>query len=300
MSEASPAAASALAQTRFVSGLGELADAYDVILCDVWGVLHNGMRAHPGAAEALTRYRAGGGAVVLVSNAPRPGASVIGQLDRLGVPRTAFDDIVTSGDLTRTMVRERAGSPVFHLGPERDLPIFEGLDVRLAPAEEAAYCVCSGLWNDATDEPGEYRDLLAGLAAREMLMICANPDIVVEVGDRLVYCAGALAALYEELGGKTVYTGKPHPPVYAEALARAARIRGEEARPGRVLAIGDAIRTDVAGAHAIGAAALFVARGIHSEDLRLAEGKLDPAIARPWLEGQTHRPDHAVDMLVWK
>lgn len=299
MSEASPAAKAALDETRFVSGLAELAASYDVLLCDVWGVLHNGLRAHPGAADALTRYRAGGGAVVLVSNAPRPGDSVIGQLDRLGVPRTAFDDIVTSGDLTRAMVRERAASPVFHLGPERDRPIFEGLDVAFAPAEEADYCVCSGLWNDATDEPEHYRDLLSGLAAREIPMICANPDIVVEVGDRLVYCAGALAALYEQMGGRTVYTGKPHPPVYHEALARAARIRGEAAGSGRVLAIGDAIRTDVAGAHAIGADALFVARGIHSQELQLARGHLDPAIAHAWLEGQTHRPDHAIDMLVW-
>ena len=221
------------------------------------------------------------------------------QLDRLGVPRTAYDDVVTSGDMTRMAVEARLADPVFHIGPERDLPVFEGLPVRFARAEDAAYVVCSGLWDDRAETPDDYRPLLERRRARALPMICANPDIVVEVGDVLVYCAGALATLYEEMGGEATWMGKPHAPVYREALARAARLRGAEVAIDRVIAIGDAIRTDIAGARGIGAAALFIAKGIHAEDLRLAEHGLDPAIAGPWLAAQAHRPDAAMEVLTW-
>jgi HAD superfamily hydrolase (TIGR01459 family) len=287
------------ANTAYVAGLSELAPRFDLILCDVWGVLHNGVAAWTAAGEALTRYREGGGTVILVSNAPRPGASVIEQLDRLAVPRSAFDDIVTSGDLTRRAVIERAGQPVHHLGPPRDLPIFDGLEVRFAPVEEAAYVVCSGLLDDDNDRIEDYRLSFERMRARDLLMICANPDLVVERGDVLVPCAGALAQLYEELGGETFYAGKPHRPVYEAALERAAAIRGAPVDPARVIAVGDAIRTDIAGAATIGAATLLVARGIHGEELGLAHGPLDPARAEPWLARQTHRPTAAIDTLVW-
>ncbi|HYF56096.1 MAG TPA: TIGR01459 family HAD-type hydrolase [Salinarimonas sp.] len=285
--------------TAFIAGLSELAPRTDLILCDVWGVLHNGVAAWPAAGDALTRYRAGGGTVILISNAPRPGPSVVEQLDRLAVPRSAFDDIVTSGDLTRGAVIERTGERVHHLGPPRDLPIFEGLAVRFAPIEEAAYVVCSGLLDDDADRVEDYRPMMERMKARDLPMICANPDIVVERGDTLVPCAGALAALYEEIGGEVYYAGKPHRPVYDAALARAAAIRGAPVAADRVLAVGDAIRTDVAGAATIGAATLLVARGIHGEELGLARGPLDPARAEPWLARQTHRPSAAIDKLAW-
>ncbi|GGK31070.1 TIGR01459 family HAD-type hydrolase [Salinarimonas ramus] len=301
MSETNASAARAAAvQTAFPSGFSAIAEGYDVVLCDVWGVLHNGLTAYPGASDALTRFRRAGGTVILVSNAPRPGTKVMEQLDRLGVPRTAYDDVVTSGDMTRMQVEARLDEPVFHLGPERDLPIFEGLPVRFADGESAAYVVCSGLLDDRSETPEDYRGLFERLRARDLPMICANPDIVVEVGDTLVYCAGALATLYEEMGGAATYMGKPHEPVYREALARAARIRGAEDVPvSRVIAIGDAIRTDVAGARGIGASALFIAKGIHAEDLRLAGNGLDPAIAAPWFAEQAHQPDAAMEILVW-
>lgn len=294
-----PAAREAATETAFLPGFSAVAERYDVVLCDVWGVVHNGLRAYPGAQDALTRFRRAGGTVILVSNAPRPGVRVMEQLDRLGVPRAAYDDVVTSGDMTRMQVEARLAEPVFHIGPERDRPIFDGLPVRFADAEAAAYVVCSGLWDDRAETPEDYRPLLERLHARSVPMICANPDIVVEVGDVLVYCAGALAALYEEMGGEASWMGKPHPPVYREALARAGRLRDDEVSLARVVAIGDAIRTDIAGARAIGADALFIAKGIHAEDLRLAEHGLDPAVAGPWLAGQAHRPDAAMEVLAW-
>jgi HAD superfamily hydrolase (TIGR01459 family) len=196
-------------------------------------------------------------------------------------------------------VIERAGQPVHHLGPPRDLPIFDGLEVRFAPVEEAAYVVCSGLLDDDNDRIEDYRLSFERMRARDLLMICANPDLVVERGDVLVPCAGALAQLYEELGGETFYAGKPHRPVYEAALERAAAIRGAPVDPARVIAVGDAIRTDIAGAATIGAATLLVARGIHGEELGLAHGPLDPARAEPWLARQTHRPTAAIDTLVW-
>ena len=244
-----------------------LARGYDVLLCDVWGVVHNGVTAFAAACEALKRFRAGGGTVVLISNAPRPGTAVQRILDQFGVPHDAYDAITTSGDVTRGIVESRLNERIFHLGPPRDLPIFAGLDVAFAPLETADYVVCSGLFDDATETPQNYRELLAAMRARSLFMVCANPDIVVERGDVLVYCAGALADAYAELGGEVLYCGKPHPPIYEVALGKAAAFRGGEVPPlMRVLAIGDSIRTDLKGAASFGVDCLFVISGIHAEE----------------------------------
>ena len=244
-----------------------LARGYDVLLCDVWGVVHNGVAAFAAACEALTRFRASGGTVILITNAPRPGASVQRILDRFGVPHDAYDAITTSGDVTRGIVESRLGERVFHLGPQRDLPIFAGLDVTFAPPDTADYVVCSGLFDDATETPENYRELLAAMRARSLFMVCANPDIVVERGDTLLYCAGALADAYVELGGEALYCGKPYPPIYEVALGIAAACRGGEVPPrSRVLAIGDSIRTDLQGAASFGVDCLFVTSGIHAEE----------------------------------
>ncbi|MDR3422140.1 MAG: TIGR01459 family HAD-type hydrolase [Xanthobacteraceae bacterium] len=243
-----------------------LAAGYDVLLCDVWGVVHNGLVAFAPACAALTGFRAGGGTVILITNAPRPGASVQWILDRLRVPRDAYDAIVSSGDVTRGIVEERLGESVFHLGPPRDLPIFSGLPVHFAPAETADYVVCSGLFDDTRETPENYRALLAALRARALLMVCANPDIVVERGEDLVYCAGALADAYAGLGGEVLYCGKPHAPIYEAALGKAAAFCGGE-MPSlrRVLAIGDSVRTDLKGAASFGVDCLFVVSRIHAE-----------------------------------
>src|SRR5262249_36895946 len=199
---ACPAALMNLSTPPFVDHFAALASDYDVVLCDVWGVVHNGIAAYPEAGDALTRFRRSGGTVVLVSNSPRPGVPVTQQLDQLGVVRTAYDGVVTSGDVTRGVLGERPGATVFPIGPARHLPIFDGLAIRFTSLEVADCVVCSGLFNDDTETAEDYRELLGRLRARGLLMVCANPDVVVERGDHLVYCAGAIADLYRSLGGE--------------------------------------------------------------------------------------------------
>jgi HAD superfamily hydrolase (TIGR01459 family) len=251
----------------FIEHFAPLTERYDVLLCDVWGVIHNGVQAFAPACEALQRFRQRGGTAILITNAPRPGASVARILDRLAVPRDAYDAIASSGDTTRGIVESRRGQRVFHLGPERDKPIFSDLDVALAPFESADYVVCSGLFDDTVETPESYRDMLAAMRARSLFMVCANPDVVVERGDALVYCAGALADAYAALGGEVLYCGKPYAPIYQTALAAAATARGGVTPPlGRVLAIGDSVRTDLKGAAAFGLDAVFVTSALHAED----------------------------------
>jgi HAD superfamily hydrolase (TIGR01459 family) len=247
---------------------GPLAPAYDIVLSDVWGVVHKGLAAARDACDALARFRASGGTVVLITNAPRPGAVVVrSTLDRLGVPRAAYDGIVSSGDVTHTLIAARAGQRVFHIGPKRDLPMFEGLDAPLTAIEHADYAVCSGLTDDTVETPEDYHDLIERMRVRTLPMICANPDVVVERGNELVYCAGAIADLYAAAGGEVIYAGKPYRPIYEQALALALVARGRTADHDRVLAIGDSVRTDLKGAAAFGIDCLFVTAGIHAEEL---------------------------------
>jgi HAD superfamily hydrolase (TIGR01459 family) len=252
--------------TSFIERFEPLAGDYDVLFCDVWGVVHNGMAAFPQACEALMRFRGSGGTVILITNAPRAGAAVVRILDRLSVPREAYDAITSSGDVTSGIVASRLPQAVFHLGPQRDLSIFNGLDVRFAPLESADYVVCSGLFDDTTETPESYREMLAAMRARSLFMVCANPDVVVERGDTLVYCAGALADAYAALGGEVLYCGKPHAPIYEAALATATTLRGGQAPSReRVLAVGDSVRTDLTGAAAFGLDCMFVMSGIHAD-----------------------------------
>jgi HAD superfamily hydrolase (TIGR01459 family) len=249
------------------SHFAALAGGYDVVLSDVWGVVHNGIAATAEACDALTRFRAGGGTVVLITNAPRPGANVRQILDRLAVPHSAYDAIVSSGDVARALIVARAGERVFHVGPERDLPMFEGLDAPITDLEHADYAVCSGLFDDTVETPQDYQPLVARMRARALPMICANPDVVVERGDKLVYCAGAIADLYAAAGGEVVYAGKPYRPIYEQALSVAEAARGAPVAHHRLLAIGDSVRTDLKGAAALGIDSLFVTAGIHAEEL---------------------------------
>jgi HAD superfamily hydrolase (TIGR01459 family) len=270
-----------------------LAETSDAWICDIWGVMHNGAAAFAPAAAATRRFRAGGGTVLLLSNAPRPAGAVQAQLDHLGVPRDAYDAIVSSGDLTRHLVRERIEKRVHHLGPAKDKPIFDGLGARLATIDEADYVVCSGLLDDERETPDDYRGRLAALAARNVEMICANPDLTVEKGSSLLYCAGALAALYEQLGGRVIYAGKPHLPAYDLAFETIARLRGGPVAKTRVLAIGDGLRTDIRGAHAAGIRSLFIASAVH------VKAPLSPAVLAELFSGADPRPVAAMAALAW-
>ena len=268
-----------MAALHFVERLRDLVDGVEVVLSDIWGVVHNGLEAFPEACEALQAYRSGGGTVILITNAPRPADSVQQQLRKLGVADEAYDAIVSSGDLTRLYVAEHPGQKVFLIGSERHDTIHRGLDLTLSPLEQADYILCAGLFDDETETAEDYRAMMLKARERDLTLICANPDIVVERGDRLIYCAGAIAELYRELGGNVIFYGKPHRPIYERAVALAAEHGGHEIRLDRVLAIGDSVRTDLAGAHGFGIDCLFVTRGIHSEDFEGID-QLDPASVR--------------------
>ena len=283
-----------------LSGIAALVPSYDLILCDVWGVVHNGETAYPGAVEALHRARAAGCTVILITNAPRPGAVIEQLISGYAVPRTCFDTVVASGDVTRVELRRWPGAKLFHLGPERDLPNYEGLNLSLVDFDKAEIVVCTGLFDDNVETPDDYRDMLARIHALGLPFICANPDIVVERGNRLIWCAGALAQAYERIGGTAIYAGKPHAPIYDLALARAAEIRGSAVPKERVLAIGDGVRTDLAGAVRQRFDCIFVADGIHAAELKLGEGGLhDMAAAGRMFAEAGALPAAIIRRLAW-
>jgi len=261
---------------RFAERLRDLVDGVDVILSDIWGVVHNGLEAFPEACEALHTYRQRGGTVILITNAPRPADSVQRQLRKLGVADETYDAIVSSGDLTRHFVADHPGKKMFWIGPERDSSIHRGLNAVMAPLERADYIVCTGLFDDEVESAEDYRAMMLQAREHKLPLICANPDIVVERGDRLIYCAGAIAELYRELGGEAIFYGKPHRPIYERAMALAAERRGRPTSLDRVLAIGDSVRTDLTGALGFGIDCLFLTRGIHSEEFEGID-QLDPA-----------------------
>ncbi len=261
---------------KFADRLRDLVGGVDVLLSDIWGVVHNGLVAFPEACEALQNFRKQGGTVILITNAPRPADSVQRQLRKLHVADETYDAIVSSGDLTRNFVARHPGKRMFWVGPERDSSIYRGLDAGLVGLEQADYIVCTGLFDDETETAENYRAMLLQARERKLTLLCANPDIIVERGDRLLYCAGAIAELYLELGGEVIFYGKPHRPIYERAMALAAERRGREVMLSQVLAIGDSVRTDLAGAHGFGIDCLFVTRGIHSEEFEGID-QLDPA-----------------------
>jgi HAD superfamily hydrolase (TIGR01459 family) len=261
--------------TQILESIDAVADRYDAILCDVWGVIHNGRACFPAAAAALTRLRAQGKHVVLLTNVPKPRGPIPGQLDRLGFPREAYDAIVTSGDAIRAELAARAPGPMYKIGPERDRVLWEGLGLALAPLAEATFVAISGLNRD-DETPDAYEDVLRQARARDLELLCANPDIVVRVGDQLIWCAGAIARDYAALGGRVVMAGKPYAPIYELAYRELADLGGRSLDKTRILCVGDGVGTDIAGANGQGLDCVFIASGMHGEAL-WSDGALDPA-----------------------
>ncbi|HZP77319.1 MAG TPA: TIGR01459 family HAD-type hydrolase [Pseudolabrys sp.] len=284
---------------HFFEHFSALAPNYDLVLSDVWGVVHNGVAAFPPACDALRRFREGGGTVILITNAPRAGEAVIRQIGRIGVPRDAFDDIVSSGDVSRAVIKDHPGQNVFHLGPERDVSIFDGLNLRFAPLAEADYVICTGLYDDETQTADDYRPMLETMRTRQLLMVCGNPDVVVERGDKLVYCAGAIADLYGTMGGEVIYAGKPYRPIYDQALRKAQALRDQPVAAERILAIGDSVRTDLKGAHAFGVDFLFVTGGIHAEELGGRDAHPDRAALHDIFVSAGKKPRGVTRRLCW-
>jgi HAD superfamily hydrolase (TIGR01459 family) len=262
-----------------VPGLSSVAANYDAALSDVWGVLHNGVAAHPPACEALVKFRAAGKRVVLITNAPRPSHTILPELDRVGVPREAYDAVVSSGDVSRVMLEDYRGRTIHYVGPpgENDA-LFEGLDIRIGPAEDAAAVVVTDLdTND--DTPAMYEERIALWRSRNLPLIAANPDRVVEHGERIIYCGGAVADLYEAHGGRILMAGKPYRPIYRQAHRLAEAAAGRTLARTRILAIGDSVRTDAIGAANYGLDLVFITGSIHAAELD-AFGRPDPAAIR--------------------
>jgi HAD superfamily hydrolase (TIGR01459 family) len=235
-------------------------------LCDIWGVLHNGAEAFPEAVAACRTYRQTGGIVLLVSNAPRPATAVGEQFIRLGIPADAYDGILTSGDVTRGLLATVADKKLLHIGPERDLGLFAGLDLTLVEARQAEVIICTGLFDDTRETAEDYRARFIDWVGRGLPMVCANPDIFVDRGGEIIACAGALAALYGELGGTVRYAGKPYPEVYATALAWLANRAQSHITSDNVLVIGDGVHTDIKGAAQQGIRSVYVASSIYLKE----------------------------------
>ncbi|SOB91196.1 HAD superfamily hydrolase (TIGR01459 family) [Rhodobacter sp. JA431] len=290
--------------TRIIRSLDEISDRYDAVFCDLWGCLHNGVRPFPAAVEALTTFRARGGAVMLLTNAPRPAKFVGEQLDRMGVPRAVYDGIVSSGDAAQdAMFAGAVGQKVWHLGPSKDDGFFEEVPAAWAGRamiervdfDEAEGIVCTGPFDEVNEVPEDYRARFLAAKTRGLPMLCANPDVVVDMGDKRIYCAGALAALYEEMGGKTLYFGKPHPPIYDLARRRLTELR--EVDDSRILAIGDGINTDVAGAMGEGIDVLFITGGLAAEQFGPDQENPDPDLLGGWLGARQQDPQYTVGKL---
>ncbi len=291
---------------RIVSGLRDLAHDYDLLLCDVWGVVHDGTRAFAASNDALTRFRQAGGTVILLTNAPRPSGPVAEQLDALGVSPSAYDAIVTSGDATVALIARRGAEPFFHIGPPRDRALFEEVHRKTGTApvrtelEQASFVACTGLFDDSQETPDDYARTYAVMRERNLEMICANPDIVVHVGSNLIFCGGALAERYESLGGRVHYAGKPHAPIYEVALELAATKRQQPIDKARVLTVGDGLKTDIAGAMRQGLDSLFVTSGIHrDETLHPETGRIDPEGLATLLRQADQRTTAAIAHLTW-
>ncbi|HSF63763.1 MAG TPA: TIGR01459 family HAD-type hydrolase [Paracoccaceae bacterium] len=281
--------------TQIVASLAALPRRYGALFCDLWGCLHNGVAPFPAAVAALQAFRAGGGRVILLTNAPRPKSSVVKQLERLGVPRDCWDDIATSGDAAQAALFSGAvGDRVFHIGPPKDNAFFTDIAddlgvspdalarITRVPLDQAQGIVCTGPFDDLTETPDDYRARFLMAKTMGLKLLCANPDLVVDLGEQRLYCAGALAALYEEMGGTSLYYGKPHPPVYDLARNRLARL-DPTLTDADILCVGDGIGTDVQGALAEGLDSLFITGGLSAAEFGPDTNNPDPALLHAWI-----------------
>jgi HAD superfamily hydrolase (TIGR01459 family) len=294
--------------TEIIANLAQISARYDAVFCDLWGCLHNGVTPFPAAVEALRAYRAAGGIVLLLTNSPRPKSSVIKQLDSIGVPHDAYDLVVSSGDAAQyALLTGAVGRKVHHIGAQKDQVFFTDFadDLAMIASEqppitqvsmaEAEGIVCTGLRDDQTETPEDYRAALLLGKTRGLPMLCANPDLVVDMGHKRVYCAGAIAQAYEEMGGTALYFGKPHPPIYDLARRRLAAHTGRDDLS--VLCIGDGPGTDVQGGQSEGLDTLFITGGLAADQFGPDVANPDAAMLEDWLEGKMLSPAYAMGFL---
>jgi len=285
-------------ETKIISALREIAPDYDALLCDAWGVVHNGVELFDGVEEALSEFRAKHGPVFILTNAPRLSSVIPDQLDSLGLSRDAYDGVVTSGDATLAAVRSFEGKSAFKLGPDKDNTIFDAFGIDFVELEDAAFILCTGLFDDATETPEDYHELLGKAHALNLPFVCANPDIVVRRGKDLIYCGGALAEVYEKLGGNVIMAGKPHAPIYELAYKRLAEVRYGE-KPKRILVIGDGFNTDILGANRQHLDVVFIADGISQDIGRNDQGRLDGQLVGDLLDQRGLTATAAMEALKW-
>ena len=285
--------------TRIIEQFDDIAPSYDAVLCDLWGVLHNGKAAYPAAVAALQKFRKNGGAVVLLTNAPRPRSGVIKQLERLGASKDCYDAVVTSGDASQEAVGAGLfGQKIYHVGPERDYLFFDDWNGQPLPVERvdmdaADSIICTGLWDDQTETPEDYRALIANGVNRKLKMLCANPDVTVDVGEKRIYCGGAIARAYAEAGGEVHYFGKPHAPIYAMSRQVLGQL-GKPTEDNRILAIGDGILTDIPGAVGEGLDCLFVTGGLANAETGTNGGQPDPSMLKAFLSNAQLSATYAI------
>lgn len=282
-----------------LSSVAAMAGDYDAWFCDIWGVMHNGQTAFSEAVEACRKYRSVGGShgeggvVILLTNAPRPAYSVQEQLREFGVPDDCYDAIVSSGDVAQHLIRRHKNQPIFHLGPARDHAVIDEAGIEPVEFDSAEIILLTGLMDDEVEGPEDYRQMFEEAVGRDLVMICANPDLQVERGNRLVYCAGALAQLYVQLGGVVEYAGKPYMPIYDLAQKRLAQVAGREIERGGIICIGDGLKTDMPGAFKAGLDALFVASALHAGD------GLDGGLIEAMFADLAGEPVGGVERLSW-
>ncbi len=294
--------------TEIIASLADLGTRYDAVFCDLWGCLHDGKTPFPAAVAALQTFRSRGGKVLLLTNAPRPKSSIVQQLDGMGVPRDAWDEVVSSGDATQSaMLLGAVGRKVYFIGAPKDEPFFTDFADDLAqlaksrppitrvPLTEAEGILCTGLRDDLTETPDDYRVALLQCKINNLPMLCANPDIIVDLGDKRLYCAGALAEVYEKLGGTVLYFGKPHPPIYDLARRRLDALTG--GKDSRILAIGDGIATDIQGGQSEDIDTLFVTGGISATDFGADSASPDKGLLESWLTARMISTLYAIGKL---
>ena len=283
---------------RILNSLSEVASDYDAVLCDVWGCYHNGIAPYPAAVRALQKFREGGGTVILLTNAPRPSASVKVLLDRMQAPEDSYDAIVSSGGACQAALSGGAfGDSFLYVGPDRDLHMLEDVGLTPVPEQDAQAILITGLRNDLTETPEDYATEIARWTARGLPMLCANPDIIVDRGEQRSFCAGAIAQEYEKAGGKVIWFGKPHLPVYDRCHEVLAELAGQAIPKTRVLAIGDGVLTDVPGGIAAGLDTLFVTGGLSSTEFGDDVEHPEQAPLDAFLQGHGLTPKYAIGRL---